>query len=248
MIKAPGRKVAARTIAVLVVLVVLGPLAWKLATANFATVGPGRVYRSGQMGAREIGRIVRQERIRTVLNLRGAHPESDWYRQERAAVLAQRATQIDVAMSSCEWMSRAQARAVVKVLDTCEYPLLIHCWRGAERTGLISAFTELLRPAGSLRSARGQFSISYLFVPVGEGLIMSKHLDQYEGWLRTQGLSHSPAAFRRWVGEGFTPGKPSRENWPYDPYPLVVVTRPDDAIPVAQRQRGGSRPGASSTK
>jgi protein tyrosine phosphatase (PTP) superfamily phosphohydrolase (DUF442 family) len=219
-------KVAIRAVLVIVVVVVLGPLGWKLATANMATVVSGHVYRSGQMGAAALGGVVREKKIRTVLNLRGAHPEEAWYRQERAAVLAQGATQIDLAMSSCEWMSKAQLRALVRVLDTCEYPILIHCWRGAERTGLVSAFTELLRPGGSLDSARGQFSVAHLFVPLGDGALMPVHLDRYEAWLHAEGLSHSPAAFRRWVAEGFQPGMPSRDAWPYDPYPLVVVTRP----------------------
>jgi protein tyrosine phosphatase (PTP) superfamily phosphohydrolase (DUF442 family) len=215
-------------------------LGWKLATGNFATVLRGRVYRSGQMGAQALGSHVRDHKIRTVLNLRGSHPEEAWYRQERAEVLAQGATQIDVAMSSCEWMSRAQARAVVNVLNTCEYPVLIHCWRGAERTGLISAFTELLRPDGSLRSARGQFSIVHLFLPLGDGAIMPEHLDRYEDWLKERGLNHTPSEFKRWVAEGFQPGQPSRENWPYDPYPLVVVTRPQASAEmqtVAGRQQ-----------
>ncbi len=55
---------------------------------------------------------------------------------------------------------------------------------------------------------------------------MAEHLDQYERWLGTQGLSHTPATFRRWVEVGFQPQVPNREQWPYDPYPLVVITRP----------------------
>ena len=34
----------------------------------------------------------------------------------------------------------------------------------------------------------------------------------------------SPEHFRRWVDEGFRPQLPNREEWPYDPYPLVVIT------------------------
>ena len=35
--------------------------------------------------------------------------------------------------------------------------------------------------------------------------------------------------------EGFQPGVPNREQWPYDPYPLVVVTRPGlDANPAGR--------------
>src|SRR5205823_11137226 len=97
---------------------------------------------------------------------------------------------------------------------------------GAERTGLVSALAELLRPGGSLDDARAQFSIRYLFLPVRDGARMAAHLDRYAAWLRVQGAPHTPDRFRRWVAEGFRPGHPSREEWPYDPYPLVVVTRP----------------------
>jgi protein tyrosine phosphatase (PTP) superfamily phosphohydrolase (DUF442 family) len=210
-------------------LAALGFVGWNLATGNFATVRPGRVYRSGQLRAADLGRIVRDHGIRTVLNLRGAHPDQAWYRAERSAALAAGATQIDMAMSSCEWMSRDQARMLVRVLDTCEYPLLIHCWRGAERTGWVSAISELLRPDGTLDDARGQFSLRYLFVRAGDGALMRDHLELYERWLRAQGEAHGPGQFRRWMAGGYRPGRPSREQWPYDPYPLVVVSRPTPA-------------------
>ena len=124
-------------------------------------------------------------------------------------------------------MSRAQLRTVVRTLDTAEYPMLIHCQWGAERTGLISAFAELLRPGSTPADARAQFSIRYLFLPINDGKIMAEHLDQYESWLAANGWTHEPAHFRRWVEEGYRPRIPNREQWPYDPYPLVVISRPD---------------------
>ncbi len=129
-------------------------------------------------------------------------------------------------MSSCVWMSHAQLRALVAALDTAEYPILIHCAWGSERTGLVSAFAELLRPDGTLEEARAQFSPGYLFVRVNDGKVMAEHLDQYENWLREGKLAHNPTTFRRWVHEGFKPGVPNREKWLYDPYPLLVITRP----------------------
>jgi hypothetical protein len=124
-------------------------------------------------------------------------------------------------------MSRTQLKVLITALDSAEYPLLIHCAWGSERTGLVSAFAELLRPGSTLDNARAQFSIRYLFVRIGDGQVMAEHLDQYADWLRQQGLVHDPTNFRRWVDHGFHPGKPSREDWLYDPYPLVVITRPE---------------------
>src|SRR4051812_22724804 len=86
-----------------VLLGIIGWLVWNFGTGNLATVRPGRVYRSGQLRASDLGRIVRGAGIKTVLNLRGAHPDQAWYRAERSATIAAGATQIDMAMSSCEW-------------------------------------------------------------------------------------------------------------------------------------------------
>ncbi len=196
-----------------------------LISDNFGTVEPGEVYRSGQMGAASLASKVREHRVRTVLNLRGSHPESPWYRDERAATLREGATQVDIPLSSCEWMSRAQARALLGVLETAERPILVHCFHGSERTGMVAAFAELLRPASTLADAEGQFSARYMYFGFGDGVVTRQHLELYERWLAHQGLGHSPDQFRRWLGAEYRPGEPSRERWEYDPYPLVVTTR-----------------------
>jgi protein tyrosine phosphatase (PTP) superfamily phosphohydrolase (DUF442 family) len=231
-------------LAAAIMILLLFFVAWNQANHNFGAVQPERIYRSGQMPASALAQTLRERRIKTVLNLRGSNPSEPWYRDEISTTREACATHVDIAMSSCLWMSRVQLRALVETLDTTEYPLLIHCAWGSERTGLVSAFAELLRPGGTLEDARAQFSIRYLFVRANDGKVMAEHLDQYENWLRERGLEHDPANFHRWVDEGFQPGKPSREDWPYDPYPLVVVARPGDKPeqgPMVERARSISR-------
>ncbi|WP_240911023.1 phosphatase domain-containing putative toxin [Paludisphaera soli] len=178
------------------------------------------------MSAGHLARTLRDRGIRTVLNLRGPNPAKAWYRDERSATLAAGATQVDVSLSSCVWMSRVQLRTLVKALDEMSYPVVIHCAWGSERTGLVSAFAELLREGSTLGDAREQLALKYLYVPFGDGRIMSEALDQYEAWLAAEGLQHRPETFRRWADSGYKPGNPSREAWPYDPYPLIVVSPP----------------------
>lgn len=178
------------------------------------------------MSSGRLSKTLRDHGVRTVLNLRGANPDQDWYRAERAATLDAGATQVDVSLSSCIWMSRVQLRTIVKALDEMQYPVLIHCAWGSERTGLVSAIAELLREGSTLADARAQFSVRYLYINAGDGRIMSEAIDQYEAWLKAEKTAHSPAAFRRWAESGYRPGNPSRESWPYDPYPLIVVTPP----------------------
>ena len=68
---------------------------------------------------------------------------------------------------------------------------------------------------------------------MGDGKIMAEFLDQYERWLAHEKLSHEPEVFRRWVERGYIPGKPSREEWPYDPSPLFIVTHPGPVTGIA---------------
>lgn len=235
-----SRRYLLRVLAVLL-LPAVSFFLWVKATDNFGTVDPGRVFRSWQMSDRHLAGAIRERRVKTVLNLRGVNPSRAWYRAERAATTGAGATQVDVTMASDQWMSRAQIRAVVRVLDTCDYPLLIHCEWGAERTGLVSAFAALLRPGGTLDEAKAQFSVRHLYVPAGDGKVMGEHLDLYEVWLRGHGWGHSPERFRLWVADEYRPLTPSREQWPYDPYPLLVVTRPDptgSVRPVAAVEAG----------
>lgn len=233
---APRRRVRVRRwLLRSVALVVLGVAAYvggKVVTGNFAAVKDGEVYRSAQMSPGGLDRTIRQYRIKTVLNLRGPNPESSWYRREREVTLGAGATLVDIAMSSCQWMSREQLRTLVDVLRTAERPILLHCYRGAERTGLASAFARLLEDGSTLEQAREEFALRHLFVRAGDGILMPEHLDQYERWLASHDVQHSPATFLRWVEsdeDGFRPGTPGREQWPYDPYPLVVIHRPPAA-------------------
>ena len=222
-----------RIVLAILALIMVPPLsylAWDQYTYNFDAIRSGELYRSGQMPAKAMTETIREHGIKTVLNLRGENLDQQWYRAERTTVLSEAATLVDVPMSSSEWISRAQLRAVIDVLETYERPILMHCQWGAERTGLVATFAELLRPGATLNDARAQLSLRYLYIRAGDGKIMAEHIDTYESWLREQNQKHSPGQFRRWVSEGYVPKQPSREFWPYDPKPVFVVTRPGEKV------------------
>ena len=186
-------------------------------TGNGGAVEPGRLYRSGQLTPTGLGRTIREKQIRTVINLRGCNPDQPWYRGEVAATLAAGAKQVDVPIASDQWLSREQAREMIRVFDSVEYPALVHCEWGAERTGLASAFATLLRPGSTVEEARRQFSAYYLFLDRKDGRVMYGHLRQYERWLAERGVAHSPETFRGWVDRAYRPEGNSRQLWPCNP-------------------------------
>lgn len=201
-------------------------VAWRAANGNFAVVTKGAVYRSAQLDASTLRRTIDRYDIKTVLNLRGPNPSSAWYRDEVAATLRSGASQVDIPLASDQYLSRHQARVLLETLETCERPVLIHCQFGAERTGLACALLTLLEPGSTVKQARRQFSPYYLFLPVQDGAVMLGHLRAYQEWLAARGFQHAPARVRRWLAAEYQPGSPSREEWPYDPYPLRLVTGP----------------------
>jgi protein tyrosine phosphatase (PTP) superfamily phosphohydrolase (DUF442 family) len=219
------------TLRALVVTILVPALfvAVRWGSGNYGTVVPDRIYRAAQPSASGISRSVKSHGIKTVVNLRGANPDQSWYRSEKAATLAAGATQVDFPMSSDQWLSREQVKALLDLVDTVEYPILIHCEWGAERTGLVAAFCALLRPGSTLADGRREFSPYYLFLPIKDGRVMRGHLEAYERWLAGRGETHSPDIFRVWLTRSYEPGSPSREHWPCNPYPLQIVTRPSSS-------------------
>ena len=227
---------------------------YRRVSGNLGTVIAGRVYRSAQLSPAQLTREIARHKIRTVLNLRGPNPDQDWYNREVEASLASGVEHISLSMASDQWMSRDQVRTLLDVLDRAEYPWLVHCEFGAERTGLVSAVIALMRPGSKLSEGLGEFTPGYLFLPVHDGLVMLGHIREYEAWLQRTGQAHAPGTLRHWLLTEYTPGTPSREYWQCDPYPRRVVCRPaggglpereeewtENACPRALSDRGPSK-------
>ena len=163
--------------------------------------------------------------IKTVLNLRGSNRVDAWYRDEVAAT-NQRAgdpdrhrhvvLRLDVARAARRPGRNARFRRL-PVADSLRVGI------GTHRPGLgfrraasprqharrrpRPVFTRLSVRAARRRQGHGRASRSV------------RKLAAFREPTNT-----TPANFRRWVKEGFKPGVPNREQWPYDPYPLVVIT------------------------
>ena len=173
---------------------------------------PGPIYRSGQMPASALAQTIREHGSRPSLTCEGRIPRkrgiaTSWRRpssreRPRSTSRCRRASGCRVP-SFAHW-SRPSTRR-----NTRADPLP---W-GSERTGLASAFAELLRPGSTLDDARAQFSIRYLFVRVNDGKVMAEHLDQYENWLREQrGGAHARPTFAAGSTRDSSPVGPVANN------------------------------------
>jgi protein tyrosine phosphatase (PTP) superfamily phosphohydrolase (DUF442 family) len=207
-------------------LVACGETANVFVGHNFHVVIPGRVFRSAQQSGPGLEQLIRAYGIRTVINLRGCCAPWPWYLDECRATTALDVNQEDICLSSGRLPSVHELRRLVEVFDRTEYPVLLHCRRGADRTGLASAVALLLQTDIDLASARRQMSARYGHIALGRPAFLDRFFDLYADWLRSEGLTHSRAAFRRWAETAYEPGECCCRVEPIDVPERLPVDRP----------------------
>ncbi len=200
---------------------------------NEHTVIPGRVYRVAQPSERDLEELTARHGIRTVLNLRGTNTWDDWYQDECRGTFAADIAQEDVTLSAQTLPFPAELRRVIEVLDRSEYPIVVHCKQGADRTGLVSAIVLLLYTDATLDAARRQLWPRYGHWPVARTVNMDLFFDLYEQKLRGEGAAHTPVRFRKWALGEYCPG-PARSHLCWENAPPTEVN-PNTPFTVAMR-------------
>ncbi|MCS6852097.1 MAG: tyrosine-protein phosphatase [Gemmataceae bacterium] len=172
---------------------------------NFHTVVAGKIYRSAQLTAPQLEEAIRQYGIRTVVNLRGVCDCFDWYREECRTTHRLNVAQEDLNFCAGRFPSMTELRRLVEVLDRSEYPILVHCRRGADRTGLAVTLALLLRTDATLEQAHRHLGPRYGHLPIGRSAHLDRLLKEYQEWLMTEQAEHSPERLRHWVCHEYRP-------------------------------------------
>jgi protein tyrosine phosphatase (PTP) superfamily phosphohydrolase (DUF442 family) len=191
---------------------------------NKHVVIPGRVYRSAQLNPEQLDRFVREHGIRTVINLRG-RPFSDWYPLQAQTTQALGISQEDVTTSANRLPPPGEIRRLIEIFDQTEYPILIHCQQGADRTGLATTAYLLLYTDADLATALRQNSPRYGHVAIHTAASMDEFFDLYANWLKENGTTHTPAHFRRWATAEYSAGPGSAR---------LELIRPTSSVDVGQ--------------
>lgn len=224
-----------------------------IVSRNMHVSQPQRFYRTAQLKPAQLERLVREKNIKTVINLRG-RPFSDWYPEEAQVTQRLGISQEDVTISANRMPPTGEIRRLVEILEQSEYPIVIHCQQGADRTGLVAVMYQLLFTDADYATALRQCSPRYGHLPVHTTLAMDSFFDQYENWLESQGAEHSPARFRRWATEEYCPGPGrahmevlSSSNSPEVGKPIVFTVRAYNTSRETWTFHSGSRVGVHAT-
>ena len=173
---------------------------------NFHVLIPGRVYRGAQPSGGRIETMVARHGIRTVVNLRGCCSTLDWYWEEARACQKLNVAMEDVTFSAGRIPSALELKRLVEILDRAEYPIFIHCRRGADRTGLMSALILLLQTDIPLAQARPAMGLRYGHLNLGRTAYLDQFFQLYENWLAKEGREHNPETLRHWLTQVYEGG------------------------------------------
>jgi tyrosine-protein phosphatase SIW14 len=111
---------------------------------HFAAVEPGVLYRSGQLGTRDLERVRASASIQTIVDLCVERRESPPALEERAFVEKHGIRYVHVpVMASQESLEETTRRFLEVVDDPRNRPVLVHCWRGVKRTGVMVAVYKM---------------------------------------------------------------------------------------------------------
>ena len=171
---------------------------------NLHVVAPGQIYRSAQLDTERLDAVSAELGLRSVLNLRGEHPGSQWFRRQRALLEARGIDSFDIRLSAQRLPSRQDLIRLVDALERAERPLLIHCLRGTDRSGLAAALVVLLE-GGDLSRAREQYTLAHGYLHGVSLSDLPDLLDDYQQWLTENGLGHAPEELLRFARRGYTP-------------------------------------------
>ncbi len=157
-------KIASRALAILVVMAAAWVLGLRL-TGNVHEVDATQVFRSAQLSPARLTELVNAKGIKTIINLRGEHPEDDWYRDEVSAGEKLGLAYENLALSANHEPDNATLKRLVELMRNAKRPLLIHCEAGADRSGLASALYRLAVKGDPPDIAARQLSFRYGHFP-----------------------------------------------------------------------------------
>ena len=168
----------------------------RLAYRHWHEVAPG-LYRSNQPAPFQVRRAARFG-IRTIVNLRGANRDGPYFLEREAAAKAGLAL-VDFPFSSRRAPPTERLLEAAALFDRIDYPALMHCKSGIDRSGLMAALFLLLRgrPTGE---ALAHFARRYGYIGAGPAGI-GRALVQAYGRARAE----TGIDFRSWIAGAYDP-------------------------------------------
>jgi len=183
-----------------------------LFTERIDTVVEGSIYRSAQLSPHSLQKMIQEKGIRTVINLRGSPRDSEWYMKEREITEKNNVLLHDIMLSPRDLPDYSTLQSILDVLSRSERPILIHCRRGSDRTGMVSALALVVEQDPPLNDVLKQFSWRYGVFPFYRS-IGPYLFSRYGLWLDETHKNHSRDNLIFWIRNEYLDGQGNVHYW-----------------------------------
>jgi protein tyrosine/serine phosphatase len=144
-------------------------------------------WRAAQPAPHQLAQL-KQEGIRTIVNLRGGREHGSWQLQKEACDQLG-LNLVDFVVRSRGAPERETVLHVKDFFDQLEYPVLVHCKSGADRAGFMSALYLIIHKGCTVAEAMQQLSFTYGHFRFAKTGILDSFLEAYEREGEAKGLS-----------------------------------------------------------
>ena len=172
----------------------------------------GKIYRSAQLSGSALEEVLKEKGIRTIINLKGKSVDSAWYANEMKIAEKYGVRLFDVRLSPNDLPKYLKLMSILDALQTAEKPILIHCHRGADRSGMVSALALALEADPPISELKKQFSARYGVLPFYRS-IGPYFFSMYEDWLKKNNHNHSRDRLLYWARHEYRDYFGNLESW-----------------------------------
>jgi len=160
------------------------------------------VYRSAQLKAKDLAHLIAEKDIDIVLNVRGGSDTEEWYKKEKELVLSLGKEYHSLGFSVYRPPNRERFNDIINVIEKAKAEnknLLIHCRAGADRTGLISAVSQvILYDFPPEEAYRSSLNLAYGHLPNPHGPV-EQVIRRYESAAKNTKIS-----FKEWINREYS--------------------------------------------
>ena len=188
--------------------------------ANHHDIGGG-MYRENQPSPKRIAEWAEMG-IKTNINLRGDSPKG-FYLLEKEACEKHGITMIDFRVYSRDTHTREKIRAAKELFESIEYPAVMHCKSGADRTGIMGVLYRHFRMGDTIEEAMEQLKFKYLHVKQGKTGMLDFFFNDYLKYAENNDIE-----FIDWVETVYDPADVKArfmEQWSGNPVTELILRR-----------------------
>jgi len=158
----------------------------------------GGMFRENQPNPKRIATWA-NEGIKTVINLRGESSKG-FYLLEREACEKYGLNLINFRMFSRDVHTAFKIRAAKELFETIEYPAVMHCKSGADRTGIMGVLYRHFKMGNSIEQAMEQLSLKFMHIRHGKTGMLDFFFEDYIAYNKL-----NPIEFLKWVETMYDP-------------------------------------------